>query len=393
MSLDVTWLTLDGAGAGPADGDVVRVPGALPGDRVRFTEERRRGRTVHASLDAIEVPSPHRRVPTCPWDARCGGCDLSAFAPEARREALAAAVAQALRLPEPPEVVPSPRPTGHRARIKLALRDGRVGYSAEHSHDLVEIGTCAAARPEVAAAIAPLRAVDTTGLSEVDLRSDGSRVVYAFRSDGPVSRATRDGLAALGDVALDGRRLHGDPVLWLDVGGVRLRASPGAFYQVNLEANARLVAHVVALAAGSERAVDLYAGIGNLTLALIRAGIPTVAVEREGQATADLLAAAPHNAVTPPKVVTADVARFDPSREAFDLAVLDPPRAGAPGVLARVVRNRPRTLVYVSCNAVTLVRDLREATDAGYAVTSVRCFDLFPDTHHVEVVVGLSRNR
>ena len=83
------------------------------------------------------------------------------------------------------------------------------------------------------------------------------------------------------------------------------------------------------------------------------------------------------------------VERFDPTREPYDVVLLDPPRGGAAGVLKEVVQTRPAAIVYVSCNVTAALRDLREAP--GYAVNSVRCFDLFPDTHHFETVIVLRR--
>jgi len=396
--LDVQWLLPDGSGGGPIQGGSVRIPGALPGDRVRYTEVHRRGRTIHGVLDAVEIPSPARRDPPCPWDGSCGGCDLAALEPEARRQALAAVVRRAFQWDALPPVEPSPQQAGHRARIKLALEGARVGYRGARSHDLVEIGDCLVARPEVRAALERLRDwADpgvTEGLSSVEIRSDGSRTVFAFQAARRGVHLDPGRVADLGDVALDGRVIRGDPTLWLEVGDLRLRASPNAFYQVNLEVNAALVGHVREVVAGlaPERVLDLYAGIGNLALAFAADGPPVVAVEVEGQATSDLRASAERAGLAGRvQVVTDAVERFDPAREPFDVAVIDPPRTGAPGVLAEVVHNRPRAIVYVACNPPAAARDCREALRAGYRLVGLRCFEMFPDTHHVEAVAVLRR--
>ena len=393
--VELRWLLPDGrVGGALPDGTVVRADRGLPGDRVRFEVHGHQGRTLDARVTERLVSSPDRRPAPCPWDAACGGCDLAELTPSARPGVLARMVARAFRTDLLPEVVSSPRGTAHRARIKLAIEGSRLGYRAARSHELVEIGRCGVAREEVQLAMSRVRdhlaaLPPEHGLAAVELRSDGARVVFALRSaTGEVPRSVRDGLATLGDVALDGRRLHGDPNLTLAVDGVALRASPNSFYQVNLEGNALLVEHVRTLATRvrAERAVDLYAGIGNLSLPLAAAGIPVVAVESEGQAVEDLRSA---TGALPVQVLRTRVERFDPSRTAFDLAVLDPPRAGAPGVLARLALNRPRAVVYVSCHAVSAARDLAELR--GYRLTDLRCFDLFPDTRHVETVLMLER--
>lgn len=334
------------------------------------------------TLVAIETPSPDRRVPPCPWDTRCGGCDLSALAPEARSRVLSHTLQWAVRAASPPEWVPSPRPHGHRARIKLAIEDGRLGYRAARTHALVPIDDCLVARDEIRHAIARLRTYPLDGFERVELRSDGARVVFAFEGRGRVPD--------LGDVAVNGKRVTGDPRLELRVGAVQLRASPRSFYQVNLEVNERLVTWVRDTVVGlrAERVLDLYAGIGNLSLPIAAAGIPVVAVELEGQAVGDLRARA---VGLPVEVIGRDVGTFETTRTPFDVVVLDPPRAGAPGVLARVARQRPRAIVYVSCHLPTALRDLKEIRGAGYDLRRVCGFDMFPDTHHFETVLLLER--
>ncbi|MEO0604570.1 MAG: hypothetical protein AAF211_24255, partial [Myxococcota bacterium] len=287
------------------------------------------------------VDEEERRTPPCPWSTACGGCDLDHLVPEARHRALAASVARAFRV-EPPPVVASPR-SAHRARIKLAVDGARVGYRAARSHDLVEPERCAIARPEVQEAHARLRAFLDRGAAEgiesVELRSDGTRVVYAFEGS-KVGREVRARLAELGDVALNGKRLAGDPRLTLEVLGHALTVRPRSFYQVNLEINELLVTWVrdAIRSRAPERVLDLYAGIGNLSVPLADDGTPVLAVEWPGAGAADL----EDNAEAWPNLQTLarPVEKFDPSREAFDAVVLDPPRAGAKGVLRKLARNR-----------------------------------------------------
>jgi 23S rRNA (uracil1939-C5)-methyltransferase len=394
VHIELSWLLPDGRACGRApDGGLVRVRGAVPGDLVEVGEIPG-GRAADAELIRVVTPTETRRDPPCPWSTSCGGCDLDVLQPEAREAALVRMLAQVFRWDGPLPFVRSPRAEGHRARIKLALHEGQLGYSAARSHVHVPVDICRIARPEVRLAHAtlaewlqadPRRA---TGLGAVELRSDGQRVVFAFESRGSPDRAA---LAELGDVALDGRRLAGDPTLTLEGLGVRLRASPGSFYQVNLEVNHALAETVrdAILAAGVERALDLYAGIGNLGLPIARAGVPVIAVEAPGPGTEDLRF---NSAVVGrTEVVGLKAEKFDPSRTPFDGLVLDPPRAGAPGVLARAARNRPRRIVYVSCFAPNAARDLAELD--RYQLTSVTAFDLFPDTHHVEAVLVLDRKR
>jgi 23S rRNA (uracil1939-C5)-methyltransferase len=396
--VEIAWLSPDGAGAARGPTGIVQVPGGVPGDVLEVRTVRQQGSTVHAEMIGVVTPSPDRQVPPCPWSTACGGCDLDALTYPGQLKAKAEIVRHALRLDRPVSIVPSPRPSQYRARIRLEVREGRAGFHGVRSHALVEIAECGLVRPEVAEGIQKVRGWLSTsasvGLTHVEIRSDGSRVVYAWESSGEVPRATRDALPALGDVALDGRKLAGEPTLSLEVAGATLRASPKSFFQVNLEINQALVQVVLdAVAAVSpERVLDLYAGIGNFGLPIARKlRVPVLAVEREGQSMEDLKASAHLAGVSLLRTLAMPVEKFDTSREPFDLVVLDPPRAGAPGVIPRLLAARPRRLIYVACNPPHAVRDLKAAFDAGYTLTQVQAFDQFPDTHHVEAVFVLDR--
>ncbi len=307
-------------------------------------------------------------------------------------------------------VVASPRAARYRARISLRTdRAGALGFSRPGSHDFLPAGDAPLAREELVPVLAALPPL--TGLGSVELRTDGDRVVLSAWSPrsgaGARNRRNRgvppqvrdlltplpDAIPALSGVALDGKVVAGDAVLHPTVGGVRLHVGPASFFQVNLDVNALLVDHVIeqVAAVGPEQVVDLYAGVGNIGLPLARAtGAGVLLVESHPQAAADARKAA-RGAELSAEVRAADADRYRAGDAFFDVAVLDPPRAGARGVLAQLTVTGPRRIVYVSCNASALARDLREARSAGYTPLHVAVFDMFPQTPHVETVCVLGR--
>ena len=178
----------------------------------------------------------------------------------------------------------------------------------------------------------------------------------------------------------------------LEVCGIRHRLSAGSFFQVNLEVNALLVARVLeSIAALSPtKVLDLYAGAGNFSLPLAAQGHPVLMVESQGESLADARRTAEAHEL-PIEQLRADASRLRAGEHFFDVALLDPPRAGAPGVISQLVLTRPHALVYVSCHAPSLARDLKEATAAGYRVRELSLFDMFPQTSHVETLCVLGR--
>jgi 23S rRNA (uracil1939-C5)-methyltransferase len=176
------------------------------------------------------------------------------------------------------------------------------------------------------------------------------------------------------------------------VSDVRLHIGPASFFQVNPDVNAALVQAVVAACAGAKQVVDLYAGVGNLGLPIAKAtGAAVLLVESHPQAAADARKAARANGISA-EVRTADADAFRAGDAWFDVAVLDPPRIGAPGVLAQLAITRPRRIIYVSCNPKALARDLRALRDAGYSQEHTSVFDMFPQTDHIETMCILGRN-
>ena len=275
-----------------------------------------------------------------------------------------------------------------------------LGYHHAQSHDLVDVTRCRIARPEVQDALNTLRSWiqpdRCEGLETVEIRSNGHKTVYAFTASNSTPRATREHLATLNHVALNGKTLSGNPTLELDVGGIRLQAGPQVFYQVNLEANALLVESVRSLVQGTDpaRVLDLYAGIGNFSLPICRDGSPVLAIEQQGRAITDLQEAARAQDLSAQmETLVMNVKHFDPSRTFFDVAILDPPRSGSGGCLDRLLHNRPRHIVYVSCNIVGGAAEILRTAKAGYSIQSVRCFEMFPETRHFETLVHLSRDR
>lgn len=281
--------------------------------------------------------------------------------------------------------VTSPRQTAYRARIDLNVRGGKPGVMKRGSNSFQPIDREPLAREEVDEALHALAARDLGALTRVEIRSDGRKVV--LNGTGPSEHLRDLGFPA----ARDGKAVAGDPQLWLENRGLRMRVSAGSFYQVNLEVNTLLVeeVHDAVMSLEPTCVLDLYAGIGNLSLPFADR-VPVTLVESAGSAMRDARDTARRHGLRV-DARTGDAARFRAGDAAFDVALLDPPRAGAHRVLDQLLVTRPKGIVYVSCNPATLARDTRSAADAGYRVTRAVGFDMFPGTGHVEAMVVLSR--
>jgi tRNA/tmRNA/rRNA uracil-C5-methylase (TrmA/RlmC/RlmD family) len=369
------------------EGVVVFVRHAIPGERVRVevTEGREGDRFLRA--DAVEVlePSPDRVAPPCPYagPGLCGGCDFQHVRLPAQRTLKAAVVAEqlhrlaGLRVDVVVEPVPGDRAgLDWRTRVQWALDPlGRPGLRRHRSHDVVPVDDCRIAHPDLPPPV--LEPVETT-LSAIEtlVSGTGQQLLLVTHPDGTT---TADGPVTLRERAA----------------GRDWQVSGSGFWQVHPGGADTLVAAVLdgLRPRPGERVLDLYAGVGLFAAPLADAVGPAgavLAVEADPRAAADAetnLADLPNA-----QVLESRVDRALPDAEAVDLVVLDPPRTGAKrGVVGSIASLGPRSVGYVACDPAALARDVAYFAEHGYQLGSLRAFDLFPMTHHVECVAVLAR--
>ncbi len=381
------------------DGRVVFIRGALPGESVRaqITDERKGW--VRAEVVDILEASPDRIEPPCPMVAQgCGGCDLQHARPSAQPGLKAAVVVDALRrlggLEAPPvRVGIEAAAEGFRTAVRAAVVEGRAGYRRHHRHEVVVPESCLVAHPLLEEL---LLEGDFAEATEVTLRvapGTGERLAVVDPSaDGVV--VPRDVLVVGTRALKEGRRA------WIhdEVAGRRWRISARSFFQTRADGAAALV-DAVARALGDDlagaRLVDAYAGVGLFAGSLLAGDLPpglgrpvsAVAVERSSSSVAD----ARHNLQDlPVRVIKSDVDAWRSS--AADVVVADPSRAGLGRRAVEVLASTDaHVVVLVSCDAASLGRDAALLAGHGYRLEDAELVDLFPQSHHVEVVSRFAR--
>lgn len=382
-ALEVTIESLAAGGEGvghDASGRVVFVPFAAAGDRVRVRVVEQYARFARGEIEAVLAPGVDRVAPRCPVFGSCGGCAWQHVGypaqVAAKRAILHDALARIGGIEAPPvEFVASPQPYGYRARARVLLEGGRVGFRMRRSHELCAITACPLLAPPLDAALAELAAHAP--------REDGEWEL-ALGSDGAV-RATPLGV----------RDRSGERVT-VCAAGERIEVSGGVFLQANALLQGALAQSVLEAAGQGGEVLELFAGAGFFTLGLARRFARVAAVESDAAAVADLArncAAAGFRHVRVIEAPAEDVlAAVRTQRLAPDVVVLDPPRGGI-GTRAseRLARLPAQRIIHVSCDPATLARDLRVLTQTRWSLLHVIGFDLFPQTPHVEAVAVLER--
>ena len=370
-----------------ADGRVVFVSGALPGESAVIDVHTSKRDFARATAISIGEPSTSRVDVPCPQVAAgCGGCSWQHATPDAQLQLKTAIVAEALqRIAKLPDAHVraggAVEPWQYRTTLRLAVADdGTVGLRAAASHRVVAIDECLVAHPALIALVGKLR---VRGADEITLRvSRATGEMTAF--------ADKAGAQAMGlPVSV---RVGADASLHEAVAGVRLQVSAASFFQSGPQAAELLVMHVREacgdlLAADNAPLLDAYGGVGLFSATLARsAGMTSIVVESSESACRDAAANLGDSAEVVCSRIEDWVAR--PVR----LAVADPARAGlAREGCAALVATDAERIVLVSCDAASLARDAVLLAEAGYRLAGSTVLDLFPHTPHVEVVTRFDR--
>jgi len=426
----VVALTHEGDGIVRA-GKAAFVPGALPGELIRFRRSARHRQYDDALLLEVLEASSARVKPACAHFGICGGCALQHLAPAAQL------AAKELELRDNLERMARVTPRtwlpalagpawGYRRRARLSVKfvakKARVlvGFRERFKPYVSAINGCEVLAPRAAALIEPLSAaltrlsirelVPQVEVSIADnavalvlrvLATPGNadlEVLRAFETEHGVRLYLQEGgldsVRRLTDVALEEPLRYALPAFALE-----LEFAPTDFIQVNAEVNEALVARAIELLEVDEhsRVLDLFCGIGNFTLALARRAGSVVGVEADER----LVARARHNAqrhgLGNARFESLDLAGEAAAqaacmREAYSHVLIDPPRAGARAMLPTVARLSPQRLLYISCHPGSLARDVGMLVhDYGFILRSAGVLDMFPHTTHVESLALLER--
>jgi 23S rRNA (uracil1939-C5)-methyltransferase len=388
-----------GVGMGHVGGQTVLVPMTAPGDIVRVRIDREQGRTAFGTLLDVITPSPERVEPPYPALEQSDGCDFRHLSYAAQLAAKQEIVRDSLRriagIANPPdvEIIPSSDPWSYRSRAEWHIDHDRgiIGSVAPNSHEVTDADQCQTLTPALAATLADLREQLRAGQIPANITT-----IQAVEGDDAVSIFPVPGKQRAREISVT-------------VDGITYRLDASVFFQSNLSLLPALVEEAMWQAQPIPRpvpegeeapprsvAVDFYCGVGLFTVPLAQRFDRVSGVEVHGRAATYAQKNLRASGFEHVRISTMPVDRWLATRgQALpfaDLVVVDPPRSGLePAALNGLIRLAPDRITYVSCDPATLARDLKRLLAAGYTVRRAVALDLFPQTHHVEVVAHLER--
>lgn len=431
IELSIIATTHDGRGVARADGVVVFVTGALPGDVVIARITKRTPRFWEAIAQEIVTASAARVSCACGQEA-CGGCVWNQLSYDKQLEykqgRLRAAFSRIAKLEvEPLSVIPSPKTKNYRNKITLHFGrvDGKtiLGVIPENSHQVLPRKGCNSYDPrlELFIELTESWAQRTAARLYRPATKEGllSRAAFRIGSSGEISLLliTGDGalphigqfIEALSEAGITcfahatERNPHKADILWGKAGiaetlaGVDLTVSPAAFMQVNHEAAEILYKEALNMAqlTKEQTVADLCCGVGSITLAAARYAGKVYGAEISAAAIEDAKKNAEDNGLEAEFVAAeagAAMKQWLESGVVFDTVIVDPPRSGlTEDARQAVLAANPQRIVYVSCGPETLARDCAIFAANGYTVEACQPVDLFPNTPHIEAVVCMEK--
>ena len=428
----------EGLGIARVNGAVVFVPHAVRGEEIDLRITKVMKTSCAGEIVKIHNPSPERMEPECPYAGKCGGCAYRHLTyPEelwAKRQRVQDALTRigGLELTVE-EILGAKNPEHYRNKSQYPVgADGSIGFFQARTHKVVPIRRCliqTEAADRTAQAVGEwmrrykISAYDETtgkGLVRhvcVRVNRKGESLCCVVVNGNKVPREpelaayvtaavphtvgvllnsnTRRGNVVLGDKY---RTLFGRNYLMDTLCGLEFKLSMPSFYQVNRDQAEVLYGKALEFAGltGNETVLDLYCGIGTITLCLAKAAKRVIGAEIVPPAIRDAKENALRNHIENAEFFCGDAADIAAKLEADglrpDVVTVDPPRKGlAPEVIASVAAMGPEKVVYVSCDPATLGRDVKIFREFGYEAKRAAAVDMFPGTAHVETVVLLSR--
>lgn len=397
MEVSIIDFNHTGEGLGRIDGKVIFIPKAIPDDKVLVKDIKDYKTYLKGTIDKIITPSPDRITPKCPYYSLCGGCQLMELSYEHQLKYKKNKVQNILKrysnIDIELDILPSPKEFSYRNKITLQVNNGHLGLYQSNSNDLIEIDKCLLVSSNVNKLINLIKNnLDLTKVTNIMIREYNNDLMVQFigNIDETIVINILSNYAKV--IYLNDKLIYGAKNLEVKLGKYKYKVSPYSFFQVNYESATILYDKVTEyLGPNNSKVLDLYCGTASIGIYVSDCCKEIIGVEINDSSVKDANENIKLNNLNNIKVLKGDVGRVLKSGEEYDTIIVDPPRSGLDKKTKEtLLKIKSKKLIYVSCDPITLARDLNQLKEL-YDIKDMVLVDMFPNTYHVESAILLQR--
>ena len=393
MRISVKRMDHLGRGIGYNEGKVIFIPKAIPGDVVDIEITNSYKKYDIGKIIKIIEPSNERIDVGCPYYYECGGCHISNLKyfnqVNFKKDKVIDIFKRYLNKEIVPRVISSEKDFEYRNKITYQVENGKIGL-VDINNNFIEIDKCLLVSDRVNKLLSILKKEDLSKTIKIVIRECDNGLILSITGDIKIDNLVNECL----EIYINGERKYFLEEGYLYIGNLKYRVSDKSFFQINTSNICHLYDEVIRYGefTGNERVIDLYCGVGSISLYISRYVKSVLGIEIVKEAIDDANYNKKINKINNATFICSDVAKIIDDKIECDTLIVDPPRAGLDKHTKSVINNSNiKKVIYVSCDPMTLVRDLKDLD--MYNLEKISIVDMFPQTCHVECASILHRKK
>lgn len=402
MKVEIEALDHFGLGIAHINNKVIFVENALPKEVVKIEIIEEKKNFTKAKVIEYIKKSDLRVKPVCPYFDTCGGCSLMFYEYEKTLEYKKNKVIELLKknkisfnLNNDIEVIKNPNNLGYRNKISLKIIDGNIGYFETKTHKLVEIKKCLIASNEINKVIENYKLLNVKNGNLIIRTNTNKEVLLIIETKEEKFNIELDKLREkikLVGIVYNNKTIYGDNFFYERIGGFLFKVSFNSFFQINHYICNELFKLVNKEINKKTCVVDLYSGVGTLSLVASKKAKKVISVEIIKNAVLNGIFNAKINKKDNIEFLLGDTSRVvSKIKNDFNTLIVDPPRSGLDkNTISFIKIKKPKKIIYVSCDINTLMRDLKSLEDY-YDINTYKIMDMFSYSYHLESFVVLNK--
>ena len=397
MKIDIEKLDDFGRGIGYIDGKITFVPNTVPGDIVNINIIKEHKKYNEATIDNFIKYSEDRVKPPCPYFTKCGGCTLQNLSYENTINYKLNKIKNIFtknRIDITPKIISNPNPYNYRNKISLKVVETKIGFYLNNTHNIIEIDECLIANPAINECINYIKNFNIINGNVIIRCNQNEEILIIIESQDNLTidiELLKKKIKLVG-IIINNKTFYGKNYLFERINNTLFKISYDSFFQVNPYIASELFQLISDNIKQYDKVLDLYCGVGTLSLNAASKALSVTGIEIVPNAILNALFNASLNDLSNVHFVLNDVSdAIAKIKLDFNKVIVDPPRAGlTKETIDILLKINPTSIIYVSCDPQTLVRDYKLLSDI-YEIEKSYILDMFSYTYHVETVLILKK--